>query len=234
MQQHRTMELMDDPALQTDEHFHALRGLDRINRLSMVKSCLWRPLATLQKELRRPISVLDVATGSGQWPIDLYFIAKEHGVELTIAGCDISPRAIERASQRAGDLGARVTFSVHDVLAAPLPKYDVVTCSLFLHHLDRTNAAELLRRMKAAANALILIEDLQRSVPGMILAWVVPPLISTSRVVRVDARRSVRAAYTAHEALQLGHEAGLAGATVRRHWPCRYLLQWRRADGDTR
>ena len=40
---------------------------------------------------------------------------------------------------------------------------------------------------------------------------------------------SVEAAFTLAEVQALAAEAGMAGATISRHWPCRYLLAWRRA-----
>src|SRR5438128_111546 len=53
-------------------------------------------------------------------------------------------------------------------------------------------------------------------------------LWSRSEVVHVDGPRSVEGAYTPEEALELAKRAGLRGATVRRSWPCRFLLSWER------
>ena len=53
-------------------------------------------------------------------------------------------------------------------------------------------------------------------------------LLTRSPVVRVDAVRSVRAAFTMAEVQAMSLVAGLNGATISRRWPCRYLLAWRR------
>jgi hypothetical protein len=121
-----------------------------------------------------------------------------------------------------------VRFFVLDALADPLPSdYDVVTCSLFLHHLDDAEAIELLRRMAAAARRLVLVNDLVRSRTGLTLAYVATRLLTLSPVVHVDGPLSVRAAYTPPEALELARQAGMQGATIQRKWPFRFLLGWR-------
>ena len=53
-------------------------------------------------------------------------------------------------------------------------------------------------------------------------------LLTTSRVVWTDASLSVRAAFTVAELRRLALAAGLRDAVVRRHFPCRMLLAWRR------
>jgi hypothetical protein len=62
----------------------------------------------------------------------------------------------------------------------------------------------------------------------MLLACAGTRLLSRSPVVHVDGPRSVAAAFTPAEALDLAQRAGLTGATVVRRWPCRFLLTWRR------
>ena len=45
--------------------------------------------------------------------------------------------------------------------------YEVLCCSLFLHHLDESDAISLLRRMAAAAQNLVLVDDLVRGYSGI-------------------------------------------------------------------
>jgi len=71
-----------------------------------------------------------------------------------------------------------------------------------------------------------VISDLVRSRLGLWLAVVGTSLLSASRVARVDGPRSVRAARTVEEYLTLCEAAGLVGATVRRTWPERAIVQW--------
>ena len=75
---------------------------------------------------------------------------------------------------------------------------------------------------------LVLVNDLDRSLIGLILAHVVTRLVTRCDVVHTDGPRSVAAAFTTTEARAMAERAGLRGATVVRRWPCRWLLSWRR------
>jgi ubiquinone/menaquinone biosynthesis C-methylase UbiE len=229
MQQNREPEIMDQPGLDPARHRAALRGLARINFLSASASMLWRPLAELAQRLKRPIRVLDVATGGGDVPIRLWQRGRRYGIALELSGCDVSPTALEYAQGRANAAGAEIQFFRLDVLREPLPSdYDAAISSLFLHHLDAPDAIGLLCRMRESGVQLVLVNDLTRSRSGWLLAQVATRLLSRCSVVHTDGPRSVKAAYTPKEALELAEHAGLSGAKVQRRWPCRYLLTWER------
>jgi len=80
--------------------------------------------------------------------------------------------------------------------------------------------------MAAAAQILVLVDDLVRSRWGYLLAWTGCHVLSGSRIVHVDGPISVAAAFTPSEALFLAERAGLQGASLTRHWPQRFLLTW--------
>ncbi|HEV3440557.1 MAG TPA: methyltransferase domain-containing protein [Gemmata sp.] len=223
----RIPELMDDPALDPVEHRYALEGLARINRFSGSIAFLWPTIRNLARKLKRPVRVLDVATGSGDVPAGLLAKAARAGLELEVAGCDISATAI--ASAKASCQG--IWFFVHDAIREPLPAgFDVVTCSLFLHHLSGEDAVLLLGRMKEATNRFVLVNDLARSRFNFLSVSMACRVLTRSRVVRFDGPASVRSAFTPAEALALAERAGLTQATIRTRFPCRFLLSWCRGS----
>ncbi|VTT97152.1 Uncharacterized protein OS=Planctomyces maris DSM 8797 GN=PM8797T_03249 PE=4 SV=1: Methyltransf_23 [Gemmataceae bacterium] len=216
---------MDDPGLAPAEHRRALAGLARLNRVSGSAAVLWPAVARLARELRRPVRVLDVATGSGDVPAGLVRKARRAGVSLEVSGCDISQTAVAAAAANcpAG------RFFVHDALRNPLPAgFDVVTCSLFLHHLSTDDAVSLLAAMRDAVGRLVLVNDLSRSRFSFVGVWLACHLLTTSPVVRFDGPASVRSAFTPREALALAERAGLTAAVVRSKFPARFLLSWER------
>lgn len=222
----RKPELMDQPGLDPAEHRRALDGLRRINRVSRSSRILWEPILRLSRKLGgRPLRVLDVATGGGDLPLDLWRYGR-HSAALSLAGCDISDVAVAAARAAAERAGARIEFFRHDVLEAPLPDgYDVITASLFLHHLDESDAVRLLRSM-AAAGRLVLVNDLERTWVGYLAAYLGSRALTRSPVVHVDAPLSVEAAFSVAEARRLALRAGLRGARVVRRFPFRFLLSW--------
>jgi hypothetical protein len=226
----RLPEIMDEPGLDPTEHAAALRGLGRINFFSRSGRAPWPAIERLAREHPgSPLRVLDVASGGGDVPSTLVRMAARAGLDIRVEGCDVSPGAVAFANERAGRRGLDVRFFEWDALNRALPGgYDVITATLFLHHLDEPAAVDLLRRMGEAAGRAVLVDDLVRGGGGFALAWAGCRLLSRSLVVRHDGPVSVAAAFTPAEVLDLARRAGLDGATITRHWPQRFLLEWRR------
>jgi 2-polyprenyl-3-methyl-5-hydroxy-6-metoxy-1,4-benzoquinol methylase len=219
---------MDQPGLQAHVHDQALRGLQRINALSGSSRSYWPWLRQAALGVTpRPLRILDLATGGGDVPIRLWRKAHKAGINLQIEGCDVSDTAITHARDLAASQRADVRFFTLNALVDPLPTgYDVFLCSLFLHHLEESQAIDLLKRLAAAVDKMILINDLVRGPLGYGLAYVGTRLLTTSPIVHSDGPQSVAGAFTVHEMRQLAAQAGLGSATVRRAWPFRMLLRW--------
>jgi 2-polyprenyl-3-methyl-5-hydroxy-6-metoxy-1,4-benzoquinol methylase len=224
-------EIMDRPDLDPARHWHALRGLARINWLSSSAGILWPPIRQLAKEtVGRPLRILDVACGGGDVSIGLCRRATQAGLAVQIEAADISPNALTYARQRAEAAHAPIRFFQIDALADDFQdNYDVVFSSLFLHHLNDEQAVNLLQRMAHAARHMVLINDLARSRLAWTAAYVATRMLTTSEVVHTDGPLSVEGAFTPDEALALAQQAGLREVTITRRWPFRFLLTWTRA-----
>lgn len=221
---------MDDPGLDPRLHAQALRGLARLNRVSGVAWTLWKEIEPLAREAAaggRTLSILDVATGSADGPLALAELARRNGLALELHACDISPRALEHAQERARGAGVALSTFVCDLVGGELPQtYDVVTCSLFLHHLDEEDVVRVLGAMRRAARGMVLISDLLRCRRGLALAAIASRVFSRSPVVHTDAVLSVRAAWTIEELRAMAARAGMPDARVVGVRPCRMLLEW--------
>lgn len=230
----RTPELMDDPAIAAADHLHALDALGRINAVSrtaaQVASAVRRVVADDQSGPGQ-LHVVDVACGGGDVTLDL---ARRLGRAFHVTGIDVSDRAIERARRLAAMQGVTTaSFTQRDVLLEGCPPCDVVVSSLFFHHLDDEPAACLLRHARDSARRGLVVSDLHRSRGGLLLAILGTRLLTRSRVARIDGPLSVRAARTVGEHRLLCAAAGLEAASVRRVWPERVLIEWRRPQVTT-
>lgn len=220
-------EVMDDPTLDRGVHQRALQGLRRLNRVSGSAGLLFRAMRDMPRTHGRPLRILDIATGGGDVPLALCRRFRRAGVDVEIAGCDISNVAVDHARQQAAQAAVDVEFFQLDALHDPTPTgYDAITCSLFLHHLSHDHAVNLLRRMAAATEQRIVVNDLCRSRANLAMVYVASRLVTRCGVVHTDGPRSVRAAFTLDEAAGLAHEAGLANAKLQSRFPCRFLLTW--------
>jgi 2-polyprenyl-3-methyl-5-hydroxy-6-metoxy-1,4-benzoquinol methylase len=226
----RQPEIMDQPGLAADKHRHALRGLARVNQISRTAAILWPPIRALARHnAPRPTRLLDVASGGGDVVRTLERYALRAGLPLEVTGCDVSLFAVEYAQSESAQTGSQAKFVLCDALSSELPgEFDVVTCSLFVHHLEETEAINLLGKMQRAAGQLLLVSDLLRTVLGYQLAWWGSRILSRSSVVHVDGPMSVEGAFSMEELRRLADRAGLTGARFERRWPQRCLLSWRR------
>jgi 2-polyprenyl-3-methyl-5-hydroxy-6-metoxy-1,4-benzoquinol methylase len=226
-------ELMDQPTLDRREHFHALASLGIANLVSRSVAALWPAVREVAARIPdRPVRILDLACGGGHVAVGLARRCNRAGVAAEILGTDASPAAVDFARSLAARSGtSRVTFAQLDAMNGLLPDlFDVVLCSLFLHHLSDEHAVSMLARMKDAARHLVLVSDLRRTTLGYLFAWVGCRIISRSRVFHIDSALSVRAAFTTDEARLIARRAGLVDARVTKCWPQRFVLEWRR-DG---
>ncbi len=232
-------EVMDDPNLDPAEHRKALVGLARLNWLSGAASLLWPVVVQAARQSKkarrgRPLRLLDLATGSADVPLALAKRAARAELAMEILGVDRSTVAVRQAesafAQRSSELeGIRASFLAADVLDAGLALptgWDVVTCSLFCHHLTQEQVVGLLQVMRGVTGGMLAVSDLERSRLNLLMVGAGSRLVTLSRVVHQDAVQSVRAAFTCDEFAAMCIRAGVSGATIRTCFPARFLMTW--------
>lgn len=229
-------EWMDRDDLDPGLHRQALRGLARLNSVSLGAGMLWKALrAELSTE--GPNTLLDVATGSGDLPLGLACRARQNRLPLAVTAIDRAPLALAEAEMAARGLGIGVSGeqsirwvnsdALDDRNGLPAGHFDFVTCSLFLHHLTEEQAVRLLAAMAARTRRLLLVNDLDRGYWGAFVVGLASRCLTRSPVVWFDGPASMGAAFTRPEARELAGQAGLHGARVSWRWPCRWLLEYR-------
>lgn len=230
MKRYLTPERMDALDLDSQEHRRALNGLARINRLCDSSRHI---VTAIRNEIpsREPLRVLDIGCGSGDVTAKVAQRLTKLGFLGEVIGLDRSPNAVATARERLAGVpqgGMTLAFECGDVFQLQDEKspreFDVVFCSLFLHHFKLDEAIELLRTARRLAGRLVVVDDLIRCWRGYFLAQVGCRLLSRSPIVHFDGPQSVRAAYTTDEIIQICREERFDIKFLRTHWPARYLL----------
>jgi len=226
-------ELLDQPGVPEDVHRSALKGLERVNLICGTSAIAWNAIEPLARRKDSwPLEVLDIACGGGDVLQDLRRRAARAGAKVSLTGYDMSETAIEYARESASSKQVRgsntdIDFQVCNIFENfPKKRFDVVMCSLFLHHLDEEHAVRLLRIMSATARRLVLVNDLIRSDWGYAAAQIVLRLISRNRIVLADGPQSVAGAFKLQEVRRLLRLAEIPDATLRKIWPFRFMLSW--------
>lgn len=204
-----------------------LRDIRNVNRYLGGTAVVLAHLPALLTEMPRgaTVSVLDVATGSGDIPRALVRWGRRHGYDLRVVATDIADDVLAVARRETADEPC-IVVETCDVRALPYRDraFDVVTCSLALHHLAQADAVRALAEMGRVARAGVIVNDLVRSWPGYVGAWLVGVCTTTNRLTRHDAPLSVLRAWTPDELRAMAAEAGLESVTVTPHAFCRQAL----------
>jgi len=213
-------ELMDAPDLDLEELAGNLRDIRRVNRLLGGTAIILRHLPGLiaAAPTGRRLDILDLATGSADIPLAVAGWARKRNVDLHITASDYSAEMLAQAERQIAGHPA-ISLRQYDARAVPLPdaSFDIVLCSLSLHHLPPADAVRVLREMDRLCRVGFILNDLYRSKAGYLAAKAAAQLTTRNRLTRNDAPLSVLRAYTPGELRELLREAGIHDAAISRH-----------------
>jgi SAM-dependent methyltransferase len=220
-------ELIDRPGLPRAEIDEALRDIQWVNRRLGGWSAVRRYLPRLLQAIPpgRPLRVLDLGTGSADLPRRIAAFCANAGRPAMVVGVDMSPEVLEFARREcAAEKAVRLVRA--DVLRLPFrhAAFDLVLCSLLLHHFAPAAAVRLLREMAAFSRGAVLVNDLERHRAAHVGIWILSRLQRRGRLFRHDAPVSVLRAYRLEELRGLLGDAGLAHLQVDRVRPFRLCI----------
>lgn len=220
-----TPEHMDEPGIPRAELDRALGFIRAVNARLGGSAAL---LAHLKRwsarwPKGRPITLIDIATGSADIPVAAVRWARSRGHDLRVTGVDLHQTTLDLAREhvaRHPGVAEAITLVEADALTltdrfAPAG-FDYAHAGMFLHHLSFEKALTVLRIMDRLARRGIVLNDLHRSrlaAIGIDLLTLPAP-----KMVRHDARVSVRAGFTRAEVLDMARRLELDY--------CRYQLRF--------
>jgi SAM-dependent methyltransferase len=215
---------MDQPGLDSAQHRHALRSLNRIHLMLGADRSLFRDLRRCADGCME--SIVDVGVGGGGF---LGYVDRKRQLSTRLVGLDISGFALQCARDWQDHAISCVQGSA---LRLPFAggSLDWVVCSTLLHHFDQDDVVAILAECARVCRRGVLISDLTRSTLAWCCTWAVTRLVSRSPVFHSDGPSSVRAAYRCGELRALAAQAGLKGCRIRSRFPFRMILEWHKTD----
>lgn len=216
MYRKRTPELMDDPGVDPAELARSLAYIRAVNRRLGGCAALLGRLERWSASWTGPVTLLDVATGSADLPLAACEWARRRGLNLRVTGVDLHEGTLAEArrltkSEPEIELVRGDALRLEDQFGPG--SFDYVHAGLFLHHLDEPDIVRVLRGMWRVARRGVIWNDLVRSRAGLAVIHLLT--IGRPRMIRHDARVSVRAGFTRDEAVELAARAGWPGAVHR-------------------
>jgi Methyltransferase domain len=214
-------ELLDSDSGDEEEIARALEDLRRINRWFGGTSTMLALLdRVIQRTRARELSLLDVASGSADVPTAAAEHARKRSVALNPTVLDLQFSHIKNHAR------SRV---VGDALRLPFKddSFDLVSCSLFAHHLEPAQFIVFAREARRVARQAVLVNDLVRSRVHLALVYAGLPLWR-SAITRHDSLASVRRSYVPEEMRILLERSGAFQVEIFRHYLFRMgVIAWK-------
>jgi SAM-dependent methyltransferase len=210
-----------DAGVPDEEVRKSLADLRFVNRWLGNQRRLAATVLGLLDGIREP-RVLDVGCGSADL---LEFFRREGPLPLLAVGADVKLLHLQLAPPS-------VRTVVADVRRLPFAErsFDVVTASLFLHHFETEEIAEILRGLYPLARRGLVVNDLRRARVPYLFGRLAFRWIFASRVSVSDGLVSVRRGFLGSE-LQAAFERAGIPVSLKRSWPYRLLAVAERSHG---
>jgi len=209
---------MDQPGITRaalDTSLRYIRGVNQ--RLGGVEALLGHLRAWSRRWPRtRPITLLDIGTGSADLPLAARKWASGAGFDLRVTAIDKHETTLAIAREHiAGSRG--ITLVEADALDLDnrfgTGEFDYVHAGLFLHHLPDDQVVQVLKSMHRICAAGLVWNDLIRSRLGQFVVTALT--LGRPGIVRHDARVSVEGGFVREEVDRMAVKAGIDYCTYK-------------------
>lgn len=201
------LEMMDRPQPVSPELTSDLQNIRRLNRYfgsySLIRYFLRRWLRPGER-----LNIVDLATGSGDIPRLIIEYARSIGANIRIDALDRQPATLEVARSLSANY-PEISFVEANMLNwQPNESYDLVLCSLALHHFSEEEAVRILGCCRKWSRKYVLVADICRGKLASGGIYLLTALIFREPMTRFDARLSVQRAFSFAEMQDLAQRAG--------------------------
>jgi 2-polyprenyl-3-methyl-5-hydroxy-6-metoxy-1,4-benzoquinol methylase len=201
-----TVELMDRLQPVSAELERDLHNIRRFNRWFGSYTLISFFLRRWIKSGAR-LRIVDLATGSGDIPRLIADYARSVGAEVRIDALDQQAATLEIARKLSADY-PNIAFIQANILEwGPPEPYDIVLCTMALHHFSEHDAVGVLRRCRELSRRLVLVSDLRRGWLGTIGVYLLTATIFHEPMTKHDARLSMARAFSFSEMRDLAKRA---------------------------
>lgn len=228
MKRRPTLELLDTDSGTPEEVEASLRDLRSFNQhLGGVATTRDLIHTVARRTGKTHLSLLEVAAGTGFVPLQAGRDLSRQGIHLDVTLLDRATTHLPRNSN-AHKVAA-------DALVLPFSDsaFDLVSCTLFLHHLSPEDVVKCGRECLRVSRIAVLGNDLVRHRLHLALAYAGAPLYR-SRITRNDAPASVKQAYTIEEMTGFFRAAGATTVESQKHFLFRMgIIAWKSAGATS-
>ncbi|MFT5714566.1 methyltransferase [Flavobacterium sp. ALD4] len=226
---HRTneSEIMDDFQLEGYELRDALDKIAKINQLLGGNKLTLLGVKELiaNNPKRTEITIVDVGCGNGDMLRTLADYGLQHNLTFNLIGVDANNFTVNHAI----DLSKKypnITYRCEDIFDKPFEelKYDIVLCTLTLHHFKDEEIINIMTSFYANASIGVVINDLHRSAVAYRLFQSLCFVFQLNDMSREDGLVSILRGFKKEDLLRFSKKLNFKKYKVQWKWAFRY--QW--------
>ena len=218
------MEIMDDFTMEGALFRDTLDKLEIINRFLGGNSVTINGLKKLLKNQskNKTITIVDLGCGNGDILRDVAKFGRKNNYSFNLIGIDANLAAIEYAKELSKEY-SELSFKTIDILSEDFKKqsYDVVLCTLFLHHFKNEELISFLKTTTNKATIGVVVNDLHRHKLAYYLFKLIGFFIK-NKMVRQDGLTSVLRAFKRKDLENIAKEIKVH-FSIQWKWAFRYL-----------
>ena len=218
------MEIMDDLTMEGALFRDTLDKLEIINRFLGGNSVTINGLKNLLKNQskNKTITIVDLGCGNGDILRDVAKFGRKNNYSFNLVGIDANLAAIEYAKELSKEY-SELSFKTIDILSEDFKKqsYDVVLCTLFLHHFKNEELISFLKTTTNKATIGVVVNDLHRHKLAYYLFKLIGFFIK-NKMVRQDGLTSVLRAFKREDLENIAKEIKVH-FSIQWKWAFRYL-----------
>lgn len=221
-----TIETMDDFAMEGEILRDALDKIARINQLLGGNQLTVQGVQELIQDLKkREIIIVDVGCGNGDMLRTLADFGLKNNLNLRLIGIDANNFTISHA-RKLSDKYANISYRCEDIFHESFNdlKYDIVLCTLTLHHFKDDEIIRLLNVFYANSTIGIVINDLHRSAVAYRLFQALCFVFQLNDMSREDGLTSILRSFKKEELIQFSKKLNFSNYTI--HWKWAFRYQW--------
>jgi 2-polyprenyl-3-methyl-5-hydroxy-6-metoxy-1,4-benzoquinol methylase len=218
---------MDDFGLEGEKLRDALDKIAKINQLLGGNQLTLQGVKSLINGLNtsKEISIVDVGCGNGDMLRILAVYGKENRLNFKLIGIDANNFTVSHARNLSTEY-ENISYRCEDIFEKSFQQlnYDIVLCTLTLHHFKDDEIVTLLKIFQQNAQIGIVINDLQRSAISYRLFQALCFVFRLNEMSKEDGLVSILRGFKKEELLAFSKLLHFKKYTIQWKWAFRY--QW--------
>ncbi len=220
-------EIMDDFAMEGEILREALDKIAKINQLLGGNQLTLQGVKKLieNSDKSKAITIVDIGCGNGDMLRKLADFGLENNFNFNLIGIDANDFTINYA-RKLSDNYKNIHYSCEDIFDKPFEqvKYDIVLCTLTLHHFKDNEIEDLLRIFYQNSSVGIVINDLHRSIISYRLFSLLCFAFGLNQMSKQDGLTSILRGFKKVDLENFSKILNFKNYTI--HWKWAFRYQW--------